>query len=62
MPECENCGSHVTLDYVRVFSPDDDEETVRTCPMCPDMIRDGIGRPREARSNRRTTTGVETED
>lgn len=50
MPECENCGSFVTPDYVRVFSPDG---TVRTCPYCPDKIRGKGGEPRDARSTRR---------
>jgi len=53
MPECENCGSFVTRDYVRVFSPNDD--AVRTCPYCPDKIRGEGGDPRDARSQRRTS-------
>jgi len=36
MPECDNCGSHVTPDYHRVFSVDG---TVGCCPQCPDKLR-----------------------
>ncbi|SEO52306.1 hypothetical protein SAMN04487948_10360 [Halogranum amylolyticum] len=52
MPECQNCGSFVTVDYVRVFAPDGLDKP-RVCPHCEDMIRDG-GSIREARSTRRT--------
>ncbi|WP_199174753.1 DUF7563 family protein [Halegenticoccus soli] len=52
MPECQNCGSFVTADYVRVFSPND-LENPRVCPRCKDKIRDG-STIREARSTRRT--------
>ncbi|SFL23580.1 hypothetical protein SAMN04487950_2969 [Halogranum rubrum] len=52
MPECQNCGSFVTVDYVRVFAPDGLEHP-RVCPRCEDMIRDG-GSIRQARSTRRT--------
>lgn len=51
MPNCRNCGSFVTQSYVRVFAPDD-LDTVRVCPECPDMVREG-GEVREARSPRR---------
>ena len=54
MPECRNCGSHVTEDYVRVFSRDPDGETVDVCPECPDKIRGSHGEVRDARSTRRT--------
>ena len=57
MPECANCGSFVTEGYVRVFAPTD-HETVRVCPACPDMIRDG-SEVREARSHRRGSKGSE---
>ena len=40
MPACDNCGSFVTEAYVRVFAPDD-MGTVRVCPNCEDMVRDG---------------------
>lgn len=60
MPECLNCGSHVTDDYVRVFSANGDD-SVRTCPDCPDMIRGKGGRPREARSQRRNTEPLNDE-
>ena len=39
MPECQNCGAHVTDDYVRVREPAH-RETARTCPNC-DLVRDG---------------------
>ena len=50
MPECENCGSFVTEQYVRVFAPPE-MTTVRVCPECPDMIREKGGVP-EAKSQR----------
>jgi NAD-dependent SIR2 family protein deacetylase len=40
MPECDNCGAVVTAQYVRVFAPTG-MDTVRVCPSCPDMVRDG---------------------
>ncbi|MDQ2072869.1 hypothetical protein RBH20_10030 [Haloarcula sp. H-GB4] len=40
MPECQNCGAHVTDDYVRVFEPAGTTEP-RCCPNCEDLIRDG---------------------
>ena len=54
MPECRNCGAHVTEDYVRVFSRDPEEDGVEVCPECPDKIRGKGGKPRDARSTRRT--------
>lgn len=45
MAKCENCGSHVTEQYVRVFVPDDGQP--ECCPSCPGMIRDPSGQPRE---------------
>ncbi|WP_420825971.1 DUF7563 family protein [Halococcus salsus] len=51
MPKCDNCGAFVTQQYVRVFAPTG-FNTVRVCPDCPDMLRDG-GDIREAKSNRR---------
>ena len=50
MPECQNCGSFVTTEYVRVFAPDG-EDHPRVCPRCEDMVRDGNS-VREARSKR----------
>lgn len=50
MSECDNCGSFVTETYVRVFAPTD-EESVRVCPHCEDMVRDGA-EIRAARSRR----------
>lgn len=40
MPECQNCGSWVSEDYVRVLSPDGDG--VEACPAAEcDMVRRG---------------------
>jgi NAD-dependent SIR2 family protein deacetylase len=50
MPECQNCGSFVTTEYVRVFAPNG-EQHPRVCPRCEDMVRDGND-VREARSKR----------
>jgi NAD-dependent SIR2 family protein deacetylase len=50
MPECINCGSFVTDDYVRVFAPDG-MENPRVCPNCEDMVRDGAN-VRKARAKR----------
>jgi hypothetical protein len=47
MPECRNCGSHVTERYVRVFTPDG-VDAARVCPNCEDMTRGADG-PREVR-------------
>lgn len=52
MPECQNCGSFVTQNYVRVFAPQDNDDP-RVCPHCEDMMRDG-SEVREARSKRVT--------
>ena len=51
MPNCDNCGAFVTQQYVRVFAPTG-MDTVRVCPDCPDMLREG-GDVREAKSKRR---------
>ncbi|WP_434084003.1 DUF7563 family protein [Haloglomus salinum] len=37
---CNNCGSHVSQDYVRVFSTDN---SVDVCPHCEDRLRSGDG-------------------
>jgi NAD-dependent SIR2 family protein deacetylase len=50
MPECQNCGSFVTNEYVRVFTPNG-MDNPRVCPGCEDMVRDGAD-VREARSRR----------
>jgi len=50
MAECDNCGAFVTEQYVRVFAPPG-MDTVRVCPNCPDMVREG-GDVREAKSPR----------
>ncbi|WP_442903392.1 DUF7563 family protein [Halobacterium sp. KA-4] len=48
MPECQNCGGHVTSEYVRVFTPDGVAEP-RAYPSCEDKVRgrDGV---RDSRS------------
>jgi hypothetical protein len=50
MSECLNCGAFVTERYVRVFAPTG-METVRVCPECPDMLREG-SEVRKAKSSR----------
>jgi RNase P subunit RPR2 len=40
MPNCKNCESFVTTQYVRVFAPPE-MDTVRVCPNCEDKIREG---------------------
>lgn len=50
VPHCNNCESFVTEAYVAVFAPDG-YDTVRTCPHCEDIIRDGA-EVREARAPR----------
>jgi hypothetical protein len=55
MPDCENCRTFVTHQYVRVFAPPS-METVRVCPNCEDLLRDGAG-VREAQSSRQSTDG-----
>ncbi|ELZ38119.1 hypothetical protein C471_11061 [Halorubrum saccharovorum DSM 1137] len=50
MPTCQNCGSFVTTDYVRVFTPNEIDRP-RVCPDCEDLVRDGAD-VREARATR----------
>jgi hypothetical protein len=50
MPECQNCESHVTEQYARVFTPTGVDDP-RCCPNCMDKIRDGA-EVRDARSPR----------
>ena len=50
MPECKNCGSFVTADYARVFTPPGVDRP-RVCPECPDVVRDGAD-VRKARATR----------
>jgi NAD-dependent SIR2 family protein deacetylase len=52
MPQCRNCGAHVTPQYARVFTPNEVEQP-RVCPDCPDRIR-RQGEVVEARSQRRS--------
>lgn len=40
MPECQNCGAFVTVQYVRVFAPEGLDDP-RVCINCPDLTRDG---------------------
>lgn len=40
MPECQNCSTHVTKQYAKVFTPPGVSEP-RVCPHCPDMVRSG---------------------
>lgn len=42
MPTCQNCGEHVSRQYMRVFSPED-VDAPAACPNCPDKIREGPG-------------------
>ena len=50
MPECQNCESFVTRDYVRVFAPNGADDP-RVCPHCEDKLREGSG-VRDARAKR----------
>ncbi len=50
MPECQNCGSFVTQQYVKVFAPTGMSQP-RVCPACPDKVREG-GDVREAKAVR----------
>lgn len=50
MSECQNCGSFVTSEYVRVFAPEG-MNNPRVCPTCEDKVRGGAD-VREARSRR----------
>jgi hypothetical protein len=40
MYECQNCQSHVTAKYAKVFTPPNVDEP-RVCPNCTDMVRTG---------------------
>ena len=50
MPTCENCGSFVTAEYVRVIAPNG-MDSPRVCTNCEDKVRDGAD-GREARATR----------
>lgn len=40
MPECKNCGEHVTKQYVRVATPKTDPDAQPDCcPWCHDKVR-----------------------
>lgn len=56
VPNCGNCGAHVSRDYVRVWKPEDVDE-VRACPNCPDAVRRGSGEIREPRAARGIENG-----
>jgi|GEM_PF-441531 len=51
MPECQNCGEHVTEQYVAVFAPNGRTHP-RCCPSCQDKIRGSDGKVRDARARR----------
>jgi hypothetical protein len=57
MPECQNCGGHVSERYVNVFEPEGVDHP-RCCPQCPDLIRRGA-HPEPARSSRKSSGGAE---
>lgn len=40
MPECSNCGAHVSSDFYRVFAVRGDLEH---CPSCPDKANSDLG-------------------
>lgn len=48
---CQNCGSHVSKKYQRVYTPEH-EPAPRVCPACPDKVRESDGSVREVRSSR----------
>lgn len=50
-PYCQSCGNHVQKDYIEVMEPDS-EPGARVCPHCEELIREGDGTIREARSTR----------
>lgn len=60
MPECQNCGHHVSSDYVRVFAQPDADE-VFCCPWCDDELRSN-GKVREAKSQRKDPHAQTTYD
>lgn len=55
MPDCQNCGAHVTEQYAKVFTPNDVDQP-RACPFCPDRVRagDGFRKARSQRGDRRS--------
>jgi hypothetical protein len=59
--ECQGCGATVSRDYARVFSPDN-VDGVRTCPDCPDLIREGDGTVRKKRSGPHAVSSEESDD
>jgi hypothetical protein len=47
--KCQNCGSHVSKQFVKVFEGAD-EGRPRCCPNCDDLVREGDGTVREKRT------------
>lgn len=43
MPECQNCGNHVSMRYCRVNFEDDDVHEPPYCPACDNKVRWGDG-------------------
>ncbi|MFB6300824.1 MAG: hypothetical protein ABEH65_11230 [Halobacteriales archaeon] len=39
MPECDACGRHVSMDYLRVFAPAE-ADAVHGCPNCSHSAQD----------------------
>ncbi|MFB6155297.1 MAG: hypothetical protein ABEJ22_05330 [Haloferacaceae archaeon] len=50
MPECDNCGAHVSRQFARVFA--DDRGRVHACPAC--AANAGIAEVTLDRSRRRS--------
>jgi NAD-dependent SIR2 family protein deacetylase len=49
MPACQHCGSFVTRQYVRVFTPEETDGP-QVCPHCEDRVR-GRADVRETRTS-----------
>jgi len=45
MPECSNCGEHITPDFIRIFGVDGE---VHSCPACSTYaeLKEGAGAAR----------------
>lgn len=41
MPHCENCGGHISTEFMRVVAPSQfvDRDALPICPECPDIAR-----------------------
>lgn len=56
MPECKNCGGHVTSTYARVRSYPGENEP-RCCPDCEDKVYGAAGEGvRDAKTSAKRTT------